>query len=173
LCHYGDLNSQELCDTYKLYLLWAALLLRGRYHYSLEHSTTTLKVQSDVQANRAVFFGSALSQVVAFNYAYRLTALIRGQGSAIEGMYVSGGFFGALGISPATGRLIGIEDDREDAAPVAVTSFIVRRIREGIGGRLAEAGGSGERSRPDQNEGGFLTHTSILRIFVMPTRPSC
>ena len=33
-----------------------------------------------------------------------------------------------------------------------------------MAGCLAEAAGSGERPRTDQNEGGFLTHTSILRI---------
>ena len=73
-----------------------------------------------------------LSPVVAFNSAYRLTALIRGQGSAIDGMYVSGGFFGALGMPPAAGRLIGVEDDREDAPPVAVVSygFAQRQVRE-------------------------------------------
>jgi predicted permease len=37
-------------------------------------------------------------------------------------MYVSGGFFGALGMLPAAGRLIGMEDDREAALQVAVIS---------------------------------------------------
>src|SRR5437763_1759243 len=43
----------------------------------------------------------AVTQVVAFNNAYRPTALIRNEGSAIDGLYVSGGFFGALGVPPA------------------------------------------------------------------------
>jgi predicted permease len=64
-----------------------------------------------------------LQPVVGFNSAYRLTALIRGEGSAVGGMYVSGGFFGALGMAPTAGRLIGLEDDRESAATVAVLSY--------------------------------------------------
>ncbi len=43
--------------------------------------------------------------------------------SVITGMYVSGGFFGALGIPRAAGRLIGIEDDQEAALQVAVLSY--------------------------------------------------
>src|SRR5690349_16671009 len=72
-----------------------------------------------------------LSPVVAFNSAYRVTALIRNQGSAIDGMYVSGGFFGALGIPPAAGRLIGADDDREGAPPVAVLSHGFAQARFG------------------------------------------
>src|SRR5439155_7388461 len=64
-----------------------------------------------------------LSPVVEFNTAYRLTALIRGEGSAVGGMYVSGGFFAALRVPPAAGRLIGMEDDREGAPPVAVIGY--------------------------------------------------
>jgi len=71
-----------------------------------------------------------LSPVAGFHNAYRLTALIRGEGSAVNGMYVSGGFFGALGMPPAAGRLLGMEDDRENAAAVAVVShgFAQRRF---------------------------------------------
>jgi predicted permease len=65
----------------------------------------------------------ALSHVVAYNSAWDVTALIQGQGHSTEGLYVSGGFFGALGTPPAAGRLIGIEDDREGAPPVAVVSY--------------------------------------------------
>ena len=45
-------------------------------------------------------------------------------------MYVSGGFFGTLGIAPAAGRLIGLEDDRETTLQVAVIShgFAQRRF---------------------------------------------
>jgi macrolide transport system ATP-binding/permease protein len=64
-----------------------------------------------------------LSPVVAFNNAYRLTALIHSEGSAINGMYVSGGFFGVLGMAPVAGRLIGMEDDREGMSTVAVLSY--------------------------------------------------
>src|SRR4051794_40009294 len=60
-----------------------------------------------------------LSPVVAYNDAYGVTALIQGQGHSTEALYVSGGFFGALGTGPAAGRLIGVDDDREAAPPVA------------------------------------------------------
>jgi predicted permease len=71
-----------------------------------------------------------LDPVVAFNAGLRVTTLIRGQGSAIESMFVSGGFFGALGLPPAAGRLIGADDEREGATPVAVVShgFAQRRF---------------------------------------------
>jgi predicted permease len=65
----------------------------------------------------------ALRQVAGFNSAYRLTVLVRGQGAAIEGMYVSGAFFGTLGLPPAAGRLIGFDDDHETVAPVAVVGY--------------------------------------------------
>ena len=71
-----------------------------------------------------------LQPVAAFNNAWRITALIRNQGSAVQGLYVSGGFFSVLGLGPAAGRLIGIEDEREGAAPVAILShgFAQRRF---------------------------------------------
>jgi macrolide transport system ATP-binding/permease protein len=64
-----------------------------------------------------------LSHVVAYNDAYSVTALINGQGHSTDAMYVSGGFFGGLGTPPAAGRMIGVEDDREGAPPVAVVSY--------------------------------------------------
>jgi predicted permease len=76
-----------------------------------------------------------LSQVVAYNDAYSVTALINGQGHSTEAMYVSGGFFGALGTPPAAGRLIGTEDDREGAPPVAVVSYRFAERRFGDAAR--------------------------------------
>jgi predicted permease len=76
-----------------------------------------------------------LSHVVAYNEAYDVTALIDGQGSASSGLYVSGGFFGALGIPPAAGRLIGFNDDRAGAPPVAVVSYRFAGRRFGEAGR--------------------------------------
>jgi macrolide transport system ATP-binding/permease protein len=72
-----------------------------------------------------------LSQVVSFKSTYRITALIQNQGAVVEGMHVSGGFFGALGTPPAAGRLIGVEDDREGAQPVAVVSYAFAQRRFG------------------------------------------
>ncbi len=63
-----------------------------------------------------------LSSVAGYYCTGRLTALIHGQSSAVDAMYVSGGFFGALGLPPAAGRLIGgdqwraVRHRRSDAA---------------------------------------------------------
>jgi predicted permease len=65
----------------------------------------------------------AFSKLAAFNSAYRLTALIRGEGTTVTGLYVSGGFFDCLGVPVAAGRVILSEDDREGATPVAVVSY--------------------------------------------------
>jgi predicted permease len=72
-----------------------------------------------------------LRPVVGYNSLYRVTALIHGEGSALVGMYVSGGFFGTLGMAPAAGRLIGMEDDREGAPQVAVISYRFAQRRFG------------------------------------------
>src|SRR6185295_12859941 len=47
-----------------------------------------------------------------------------------EGLYCTGGFFGMLGTRPATGRPLGMDDDREGISPVAVASdgFAQRRF---------------------------------------------
>ena len=65
----------------------------------------------------------ALSHVVAYRSTYRITTVIQGQGTVVEGLYCTGGFFGALGTPPAAGRLIGADDDREGAPPVAVVAY--------------------------------------------------
>jgi predicted permease len=47
------------------------------------------------------------------------------------GQVVSGNYFSALGLRPAAGRLIGPDDDRADAEPVAVVSHALWRGRLG------------------------------------------
>ena len=64
-----------------------------------------------------------LSQVVAYNDAYQVKALVQGQGHSRAALYVSGGFFAALGTPPAAGSLIGIDGDHDGAPPVAVVSY--------------------------------------------------
>jgi hypothetical protein len=39
-----------------------------------------------------------------------------------DGVLVSGGYFAALGVAPAAGRLLGPADDRPGAPPAAVVS---------------------------------------------------
>lgn len=66
---------------------------------------------------------SVLSGIAAFRSISSVTALVRGQGSVIEGLYCSGSFFDLLGVQPAAGRLIGVEDDREGSSATAVASY--------------------------------------------------
>ena len=54
---------------------------------------------------------------------------IRGQATSASTEYVTGEYFRGLAVSPAAGRLIGSEDDRPGAAPVAVISFATSQNR--------------------------------------------
>jgi macrolide transport system ATP-binding/permease protein len=63
-----------------------------------------------------------LSSVFAHKAAQRFNVLIRNQAELTAAEYVTGNFFGGLGISPAAGRLIVIDDDRVGAPGVAVVS---------------------------------------------------
>ncbi|HEX4749340.1 MAG TPA: ABC transporter permease [Bryobacteraceae bacterium] len=57
---------------------------------------------------------------------------VRGQAATSASLeYVTGEYFRGLGVSPAAGRLIGSEDDRPGAAPVAVISFATSQNRFG------------------------------------------
>lgn len=50
----------------------------------------------------------------------RLNLVIDGSAELASGQYVTGSFFSGLGVPPAAGRLIGPDDDRPGAPPVAV-----------------------------------------------------
>ena len=64
-----------------------------------------------------------LSHVESFRGANGTTAVIGGQGTQLDGLLVTGGFFAMLGTPPAAGRLIGMDDDREGNATVAVVGY--------------------------------------------------
>src|SRR5690349_20763049 len=55
----------------------------------------------------------------------------RGQAMSVGTEYVTGEYFRGLAVSPAAGRLIGSEDDRAGAPPVAVISFATSQQRFG------------------------------------------
>ena len=78
----------------------------------------------------------AFSDVFAFgDTTFNLAE--RGEARYVEGLWVSGSFFKALGVNPALGRLIGGEDDRPGCgSPVAVISHSFWQ-REYGGGRDA------------------------------------
>ncbi|HKS80208.1 MAG TPA: ABC transporter permease [Candidatus Acidoferrales bacterium] len=59
------------------------------------------------------------------------TLLIHGQATSVRAEFVTGEYFGGLGVSPAAGRLIDSEDDRRGATPVAVISFAISQNRFG------------------------------------------
>jgi macrolide transport system ATP-binding/permease protein len=64
-----------------------------------------------------------LASLFAYANANRLNLVIDGQAELGNGEYVSGGYFSGLGLVPAAGRLIGPDDDRDGAAPVAAITY--------------------------------------------------
>ena len=63
-----------------------------------------------------------LSGLFAYKPAGGVNLIIKGEAERAQGEYVSGDFFRSLAVVPAAGRLIGGDDDRVGAAPVAVLS---------------------------------------------------
>jgi macrolide transport system ATP-binding/permease protein len=71
------------------------------------------------------------STLFGYANAGRVNLLLDGQAELAEAQYVSGRYFDALGIRPAAGRLIGPEDDRPGAAPVAAIAYSLWQRRFG------------------------------------------
>ena len=71
-----------------------------------------------LRANREIF-----STLFAYTYAQNFNLIARGEAESIPGGFVSGNYFGGLGVPPAAGRLIGAEDDRAGAPAVVVLSY--------------------------------------------------
>jgi macrolide transport system ATP-binding/permease protein len=72
-----------------------------------------------------------LSNLFAHKAAGSLNVIVKGEAELAQGEYVSGDFFRGLAVLPAAGRLIRDEDDRADAAPVAVLSLPYSQRRFG------------------------------------------
>jgi len=64
-----------------------------------------------------------LSSLFAHKQVGSLNVMVNHEAELTQGEFVSGDFFGGLGVVPAAGRLIHADDDREGAPPVAVLSF--------------------------------------------------
>ena len=79
--------------------------------------------------------GGALSVLFAYRPARKLNVMILGQAEVTGGAYVSGDFFGGLGVTPAAGRLIAADDDRAGAPPAVALSygFAQRRFGDAAG----------------------------------------
>ena len=77
----------------------------------------------DLERLQTSFTGVAAHRTFGANLAYR------GETMAGEGMFVSGSYFGVLGLTPAVGRFLGADDDRAGSSPVAVLSHDYWRSR--------------------------------------------
>jgi len=62
----------------------------------------------------------ALSGACFFSYTTRVNASVSGQGEAVEGQMVSGGFFSVLGVPALMGRTFTEADDKESAQQAVV-----------------------------------------------------
>ncbi len=71
------------------------------------------------------------STLFAYFNGLKHNLAIGGQATTAGTEYVSGEYFRGLAVPAAAGRLIGAEDDRPDAAPVAVISFATSHNRFG------------------------------------------
>ena len=74
---------------------------------------------------------SVFSTVFGYQGAGALNLTLRGQAELATTEYVSGDYFRGLGILPAAGRLIGLDDDRTGAPGTAVVSFALSQRRFG------------------------------------------
>jgi predicted permease len=61
----------------------------------------------------------------------RANVSVKGQAGLANAEYISGDYFGGLGVPPAAGRMIGPDDDRAGAPAVAVVSFGMSESRFG------------------------------------------
>jgi predicted permease len=71
------------------------------------------------------------SMLFAYTNGHNKTLAVGGQAMSASTEYVTGDYFRGLAVSPTAGRLIGSEDDRPGAAPVAVISFATSQNRFG------------------------------------------
>jgi macrolide transport system ATP-binding/permease protein len=66
---------------------------------------------------------TSLSTLFAYAGAYQLNLIARNQAEVANGVFVSGEYFGGLGVAPAIGRAISDDDDRSGAPAVAVIGY--------------------------------------------------
>src|SRR5262245_12340168 len=72
-----------------------------------------------------------LSSLFAHQREGSMNVVVSGEADLAQGEFVSGDFFRGLGLVPASGRLIQVDDDRVDAPAVAVLSLGYSRRRFG------------------------------------------
>ena len=64
-----------------------------------------------------------LSSLFTYANAWQVNLIAQNQAEVSRGLFVSGGFYSGLGVTPAAGRLIDADDDRIGAPAVAVISY--------------------------------------------------
>jgi len=74
---------------------------------------------------------SVFTTVFGYQGAGSLHLAVNGQAEMANAEYVSGSYFSGLGVAPAAGRLLGSDDDRAGAPPVAVISYGLSQSRFG------------------------------------------
>lgn len=63
------------------------------------------------------------SSLFAYTNTQNFNVIARGEAESIPGGFVSGNYFSGLGVPPAAGRLIGIDDDRAGAPPTIALAY--------------------------------------------------
>jgi predicted permease len=63
---------------------------------------------------------NTFSTVFGYAFAQNFNVMVGDEAESLQGGYVSGNYFGGLGVPPAAGRLLGDADDRSGAPPVVV-----------------------------------------------------
>jgi predicted permease len=72
----------------------------------------------ELQTDRRLF-----STLFAYTYAQNFNVIARDEAESIPGGFVSGNYFSGLQVPPATGRLLGPDDDRSGASPAVVLAW--------------------------------------------------
>jgi predicted permease len=80
-------------------------------------------VFEQMQKTHAESSDSPLSDLFAFAPVKNITAKTGDQPEVIDGQAVSGNYYKGLRVNPSLGRMITIDDDRKNAAPVVVLSY--------------------------------------------------
>jgi macrolide transport system ATP-binding/permease protein len=66
---------------------------------------------------------NTFSTLFGYTYAQNFNVITGDEAETIQGGYVSGNYFGGLGVPPAAGRVLGDADDHTGAPPVVVLSY--------------------------------------------------
>jgi predicted permease len=80
-------------------------------------------VFQEMQKTQTASTESPLSDLFAFAPLPEITANMGDQPEVINGQAVSGNYYNGLRVSPSLGRVITVEDDQQNAAPVVILSY--------------------------------------------------